>query len=71
MVLMMVVEDVVGSVYTQAYASKVNFNITTEHKNDSRAAGLYLSYKITLAAKDYKDFEFSGFDNNVTQTESQ
>ncbi len=62
------VEDVVGLVSNQACASTVNFNIATDHKIDSRAAGRYLSYKMTLGATDYKDFEFSGFDIDVTQT---
>ena len=53
---------------TPTYASTVNFNIATDHKIDSRAAGRYLSYKMTLGATDYKDFEFSGFDIDVTQT---
>ena len=46
----------------------VNFDIATDHKIDSRAAGRYLSYKMTLGATDYKDFEFSGFDIDITQT---
>ena len=62
------VEDVVGLVSTQAYEATVNFNIATDHKIDSRAAGRYLSYKMTLGATDYKYFEFSGFDIDVTQT---
>jgi hypothetical protein len=28
----------------------------------------YLTYKITVVARDYKDFEFSGFDIDITQT---
>jgi len=46
----------------------VTFNIASDHKIDSRAAGRYLSYKMTLGATDYKDFELSGFDIDVTQT---
>ena len=49
-------------------ASAVDFDVATDHKIDSRAAGRYLSYKMTLGATDYKDFEFSGFDIDVTQT---
>ena len=44
------------------------FDISTDHKIDSRASGRYLSYKMTLGATDYKDFEFSGFDIDITQT---
>ncbi len=43
-------------------------NIAMDHKIHSRAAGRYLSYKMTLGATDYKDFEFSGFDFDETQT---
>ena len=39
-----------------------------DHRIDSRAADRYLSYKMTLGAMDNKDFEFSGFDFDVTQT---
>ena len=46
---------------TYAYASASTFDIAADHKIDSRAA-------LTLAASDYKDFEFSGFDIDVTQT---
>lgn len=53
---------------TPTFESAVTFNLATDHKIDSRAAGRYLSYKMTLAASDYKDFEFSGFDIDVTQT---
>ena len=53
---------------TPTFESAVTFNLATDHKIDSRAAGRYLSYKMTLAATDYKDFEFSGFDIDVTQT---
>jgi hypothetical protein len=53
---------------TPTYGSTVTFNIATDHKIDSRAAGRYLSYKMTLGATDYKDFELSGFDIDVTQT---
>ena len=53
---------------TPTYASAVDFDIATDHKIDSRASGRYLSYKMTLGATDYKDFEFSGFDIDITQT---
>ena len=56
---------------TPTFESAVTFNLATDHKIDSRAAGRYLSYKMTLAATDYKDFEFSGFDIDVTQTGSR
>ena len=39
-----------------------------DHKIHSRAADRYLSYKMKLGATDYKDFGFSGFDIDVTQT---
>ena len=58
-------------VSSQAYATMVNFNIAADHKIESRAAGRYLSYKTTLGATDYKDFEFSGFDIDVTQTRAR
>jgi len=51
---------------TPTYASAVTFDISTDHKIDSRAAGRYLSYKVTLT--DNKDFEFSGFDLDITAT---
>ena len=51
---------------TPTYASAVTFDIATDHKIDSRAAGRYLSYKVTLT--DNKDFEFSGFDLDITAT---
>jgi len=50
------------------YSTSATFNTNTDYKLDSRAAGRYLSYKITLAADDYKDFAFSGFDVDVTTT---
>ena len=51
---------------TPTYASAVTFDMATQHKIDSRAAGRYLSYKMTIT--DNKDFEFSGFDLDTTQT---
>jgi hypothetical protein len=53
---------------TPVYGSPVTYNIPTEHKIDSRAAGRYLSYRMTLADNDYKDFELSGFDIEITPT---
>jgi hypothetical protein len=51
---------------TPTYASAVTFDIATDHKIDSRAAGRYLSYRMTLT--DNKDFELSGFDLEITPT---
>lgn len=53
---------------TPVYGSPVTYNIPTEHKIDSRAAGRYLSYRMTLADSDYKDFDLSGFDIEITPT---
>jgi hypothetical protein len=50
------------------YGSAVTYDIATDHKIDTRAAGRYLSYKLTLASDDYKDFELSGFDLDITAT---
>ena len=44
------------------------FNIAADHKIDGQLASRYLSYKMTLETTDYKDFEFSGFDIDITQT---
>ena len=54
---------------TPTYASSVTFNIASDHKIDSRAAGRYLSYKMTVS--DNKSFKFSGFDLDVTATGSR
>ena len=51
---------------TPTYASSVTFDMATDHKIDSRAAGRYLSYKLTFT--DNKDFEMSGFDLDITTT---
>ena len=51
---------------TPSYTSTAVFDIATDHKIDSRAAGRYLSYKVTIP--DNKDFEISGFDLEVTTT---
>lgn len=53
---------------TPSYSASATFDIATDYKIDSRAAGRYLSYKVTLQATDYKDFQFSGFDLDVTTT---
>jgi len=53
---------------TPTYTTSATFDIATDYKIDSRASGRYLSYKISLAASDYKDFEMSGFDLDVTTT---
>jgi len=50
------------------YSAAAVFDISTDYKIDSRAAGRYLSYKMTLDAGDFKDFDFSGFDVDVTTT---
>ena len=42
-----------------------------DHKIHSRAADRYLRHKMTLGATDYKDFEFSGLDINITQTSAR
>lgn len=52
------------------YGSDNTFNIATDYKLDSRVAGRYLSYKVTLAADDYKDFSFSGMDVDISTTGS-
>ena len=48
------------------YGSAVTFDISTDHKIDSRAAGRYLSYKVTSPTN--ADFQLSGFDLEVTAT---
>jgi len=54
---------------TPTYGTATVFNVATDHKIDSRASGRYLSYKMTFT--DNKDFEFSGFDLDVTPTGSR
>jgi len=49
-----------------AYESTVTFDASVSHKIDTRAAGRYLSYKMTLS--DTKDFRFLGFDVELTAT---
>ena len=53
---------------TPAYTTSTTFDIASDYKVDSRASGRYLSYKFSLGASDYKDFELSGFDLDVTTT---
>jgi len=48
------------------YESNVTFNASSDHKMDSRAAGRYLSYKLTTS--DNKDFAFTGFDLDLMTT---
>jgi len=50
------------------YGNETTFNIATDYKLDTRIAGRYLSYKVTLPADDYKDFSFSGMDVDVSTT---
>jgi hypothetical protein len=54
---------------TPTYGTATVFDVATDHKIDSRASGRYLSYKMTFT--DNKDFEFSGFDLDVTPTGSR
>ena len=56
--------DIPRSVPT--YQPPVTFDISTDHKIDSRSAGRYLSYRVGMS--DNKDFEISGFDLEVTAT---
>lgn len=51
---------------TPNYESNVTFDTSTDHKIDSRAAGRYLSYKLTTT--DNKDFSFIGFDMDMFTT---
>lgn len=48
------------------YSTSTSFDMSSDYKIDSRAAGRYLSYKVTIS--DQKDFELSGFDLDVTAT---
>ena len=48
------------------YSTATVFDGSTDHKIDSRAAGRYLSYKVTV--DDTKDFAFIGFDASVQTT---
>ena len=51
---------------TPTYSSAVTFDIAADHKVDSRAAGRYLSYRVTK--QDNADFDISGFDIEITST---
>jgi hypothetical protein len=53
---------------TPTYSTTTTFDITSDYKVDSRAAGRYLSYKFSKGIDDYADFELSGFDLDVTTT---
>ena len=48
------------------YESTISFDSGTKYRLDSRAAGRYLSYKMTVS--DYKDFSFTAFDAEVHVT---
>ena len=48
------------------YETTVTFDASVTHKMDSRSAGRYLSYKMTVS--DTKDFKFLGFDVEITAT---
>jgi hypothetical protein len=56
--------DLQGS--APVYSAAVVFDGATDHKIDSRAAGRYLAYKMTMPGT--KDFAFIGFDAEVTTT---
>jgi hypothetical protein len=51
---------------TPTYETPVTFDALSDHKIDSRAAGRYLSYKLTVP--DNKNFSFIGFDAELTLT---
>ena len=53
---------------TPTYSTTATFDIASDYKVDSRAAGRYLSYKFSKSPSDYADFELSGFDLDVTTT---
>ena len=48
------------------YGLDVTYNMEIDHKIDTRAAGRYVSYKMTYT--DNKDFRLSGFDMDVSVT---
>lgn len=48
------------------YETTITFDAATKYRLDSRAAGRYLSYKMTVS--DYKDFSFTAFDAEVHVT---
>ena len=51
---------------TPTYDTAVTFDINSDHKIDARAAGRYLSYRVTKA--DNADFDISGFDIEIMPT---
>lgn len=56
--------DLLGD--TAVYSGSVDFDVSTDHKIDSRVSGRYLSYKMTVS--DNKDFDFLGFDLDMMTT---
>lgn len=48
------------------YEPQVTFDASYQHKIDSRAAGRYLAYRMDVL--DTKNFDFSGFDAEITTT---
>jgi hypothetical protein len=50
-----------------SYGSAVTYDMSADHKVDTRSSGRYLSYKLTDDATD-KDFKFSGMDIDVVIT---
>ena len=50
-----------------SYGSAVTYDMSTDHKVDTRSSGRYLSYKLTDANTN-KDFKFSGMDIDVVIT---
>ena len=56
--------DLLGD--TTVYQPSITFNGAAEYKIDTRVAGRYLSYKMTVT--DDKDFSFIGFDIDVRTT---
>ena len=56
--------DLLGD--TPTYQNSSTFDGSTDYKIDTRAAGRYLSY--TMTVPDNKDFSFLGFDVDVLTT---
>ena len=56
--------DLIGS--ATVYGPSITFNGSTDYKIDSREAGRYLSYKMSVP--DNKDFNFLGFDVDIMTT---
>jgi hypothetical protein len=56
--------DLIGQ--NVSYGNQTTFNGAVDYKIDTRAAGRYLSYKMTVT--DNKDFSFLGFDLDVLTT---